>query len=360
MGTLSENLTAFASNFLGDKEAYGKAEKINPSWKRLVEDIPKELKTQAKLTSDFIIEGSIGAGNIAEIPWVGVFDKDITETAQTGYYIVFLFKSNMSGFYLSLNQGWTQYKDRYDDLKEAKLEIKKSAEKAQTILRTTLDFDIGPIELGAMGDLGKGYELGNICSVYYAIDSVIDDDDIVNSLRSLMAVYRELKGLVGTDIFNIKSVASEEDYQEQAQSTDGKSIPEGPIKKPENSLSRSNASWSRDPGIAKVALEKAGYLCLVDTSHTTFTSKANGKQFVEAHHLVPMEHQGKFDYSLDVPENIVALCPICHRKIHLATAEEMINMLKMLIEERKEGLEHRGIEISYRQLEDFYCKVNSR
>jgi len=353
MGVLSEKLIEFASNYLKDKEAHSKAAKTNPSWKRLVDVIPTELRSQAKLSEKFIIKGSIGTTNINEIPWVGVFDREITKGAQNGYYVAFLFKSDMSGFYISLNQGWTQYKEQYGSRK-GKLEIKKSAEKAQAILRTTLDFDLGPIELGAKGSLGKGYELGNICSVSYSMDSLTDDNVLVNSLHALMAVYRELKGLVGTNILHITSAASEEDYQEQAQTADRKSIPDGPIKIPENSLSHNSVAWFRDPSMAKDALESAGYLCLVDTSHKTFTSKANGKQFVEAHHLVPMEHQDKFDYSLDVPENIVALCPICHRKFHLAMAEEMINMLKMLIDERKEGLKHRGIEVSFSQLEGMY------
>ena len=30
---------------------------------------------------------------------------------------------------------------------------------------------------------------------------------------------------------------------------------------------------------------------------------------MEAHHLIPMEFQDDFEHSIDVPENIISLCP---------------------------------------------------
>ena len=54
----------------------------------------------------------------------------------------------------------------------------------------------------------------------------------------------------------------------------------------------------------------------------------NQLQFVEVHHLIPMEKQNDFEDSLDVPENIVALCPNCHRKIHLASKSEKQPMIE--------------------------------
>ena len=78
------------------------------------------------MKSKYKIQGSIGQGNPAEIPWICVFDLDITKSAQDGFYIVYLFTSDMSGVYLSLNQGWTQYEREYGT-KEGRIEIKKNA-----------------------------------------------------------------------------------------------------------------------------------------------------------------------------------------------------------------------------------------
>jgi 5-methylcytosine-specific restriction protein A len=61
----------------------------------------------------YLIEGSAGQGQWAEVPWTAVFDRLITNTARQGFYIVYLFRSDLSGVYLSLNQGVTSIRDVY-------------------------------------------------------------------------------------------------------------------------------------------------------------------------------------------------------------------------------------------------------
>src|ERR1022692_3074775 len=56
----------------------------------------------------YLIKGSAGVGKWASIPWVAIFDPRITTSAQEGYFPVYLFKDDMSGFYLSLIQGFTK------------------------------------------------------------------------------------------------------------------------------------------------------------------------------------------------------------------------------------------------------------
>ncbi len=68
--------------------------------------------------------------------------------------------------------------------------------------------------------------------------------------------------------------------------------------------------------------------------HETFDSK-QGYRYVEAHHLIPMKAQKDFpNINLDRTENIVALCPTCHRAVHLGTKEEKMKHLKPLYDER--------------------------
>jgi 5-methylcytosine-specific restriction protein A len=43
------------------------------------------------------IEGSAEQGQWAELPRVAVFDRLITDTARQGFYIVYLFRSDLSG-----------------------------------------------------------------------------------------------------------------------------------------------------------------------------------------------------------------------------------------------------------------------
>lgn len=107
--------------------------------------------------------------------------------------------------------------------------------------------------------------------------------------------------------------------------------------------------YQRDPSIAQKALRASGYVCEAVHLHTTFIG-VSGNPFVECHHLIPVSMQQKFpSASLDVEENIVTLCPNCHRHVHLGVGESKREILDKLWNARKEGLERRGIEISYEE-----------
>ena len=53
----------------------------------------------------YSFEGSPGKGRWSEVPWVAVFNPLVTETAQSGYYVVYLVSNSGSRIYLSLIQG---------------------------------------------------------------------------------------------------------------------------------------------------------------------------------------------------------------------------------------------------------------
>ena len=113
-----------------------------------------------------------------------------------------------------------------------------------------------------------------------------------------------------------------------------------------------------NPGIAKAALLNVNHTCEYDSSHKTFISSSTGNSYVEVHHLVPMEKQADYDVSLDVPENIVALCPNCHRKIHLASKVEKDPMLEKFLGQRMHTLASRGILITLDDLRTIYKQLD--
>jgi len=112
--------------------------------------------------------------------------------------------------------------------------------------------------------------------------------------------------------------------------------------------------YPRNLSYAKKALEKANFLCEVDNTHQTFISKATNKQYVEAHHLIPLQFQEEFNYSLDVPANIVSLCPNCHRKLHFASIDDKKRILEKLLENRKDELRKFSIEVNKEELFEIY------
>ena len=80
----------------------------------------------------------------------------------------------------------------------------------------------------------------------------------------------------------------------------------------------------------------------------------DGNSYVEAHHLIPMSTQLFFEYTIDFADNIIALCPTCHRKIHHATDEVKKELVEQLYERRKELYISHGIEIDLEMLLSFY------
>lgn len=114
--------------------------------------------------------------------------------------------------------------------------------------------------------------------------------------------------------------------------------------------------YVRDAQIAAYAKQQALYKCEFNSEHKTFISEISNKQYVEAHHLIPMKYQELFFKPLDVPENIVALCPNCHRAIHYAVPEIKNQLISFLFNKRKFYLKNEGINISLDKLLEMYKK----
>jgi len=86
----------------------------------------------------------------------------------------------------------------------------------------------------------------------------------------------------------------------------------------------------RDRVIGEQALKNAGYRCEANEAHQTFLRK-DGKQFMEKHHLIPMERYYEFERIIDHECNVVSLCPTCHRQIHLARLSDRKSILDILL-----------------------------
>ena len=327
---------------------------------------PAAIRTIAAIPANYRLSGSAGQGTWAEIPWICLFDRGVSVSAQSGYYVAYLFRSDMSGVYLSLNMGWTQFADRYKSLEEARKNIKSTAEACRMLLRSSLsDFSHGPIDLVTDRVLGRGYELGHICGKFYSRTAIPEDGTLVDDLRNLIGVYRELKGfLKRTDITDLlghwreeerrSQEAEDTEYQRDVERAEPARLEPTPQNRPDYIEARGQKRWRKNPAIAKASLVSSNYECQGNPAHSTFTSRATGRNYVEAHHLVPMEFQEQFQWSLDVDANIVPLCPNCHRLLHNATQAETASLLRLLFYRREQALVQRGISLSLDELARFY------
>lgn len=110
--------------------------------------------------------------------------------------------------------------------------------------------------------------------------------------------------------------------------------------------------YKRDKQTSLNALARANFCCEFNPEHETFIRKNSDKNYTEAHHLVPLEYQENFQYSLDVEANIVSLCSNCHNKIHYG--KDTKELIQKLYETRKNELEKCGIKISLEELLEMY------
>lgn len=122
-----------------------------------------------------------------------------------------------------------------------------------------------------------------------------------------------------------------------------------PIMEPKEKV-HAGLKYQRNKSLVDKVLKKANYNCEFDSGHKHFVSFNTGANYVEAHHLVPLASQDTFKKDLDIIENMVSLCVVCHKKIHYANIEDKIDILTYFYNLRKDGLKRRGIDL---ELEDF-------
>lgn len=109
------------------------------------------------------------------------------------------------------------------------------------------------------------------------------------------------------------------------------------------------STYSRDSKVGLNALKLAYFKCELDSKHETFVSNSTSRNYVEAHHLIPIKYyySDEFQFSIDNEANIVALCPNCHRLLHFGQLKDKVGLLKKLYDKREQDLKKAGILITF-------------
>ncbi len=141
-------------------------------------EIPREVE---RITGDdrYIVKGSAGQGNWATIPWIAVMDPEITGTTGNGHCIVYLFREDMEGVYLSLHQGITDIINNYGEKRAEEILRTRAEEFREKIKQDNL---LEEISLGK-GGLAPLYEARNIYAKYYPASELPSEKEIENDLK---------------------------------------------------------------------------------------------------------------------------------------------------------------------------------
>lgn len=182
---------------------------LSEKYSSIIEELlPKQLENLSN-NKDLLTTGSVGKGNYSMVPWVTTFNTNITKSTQKGYYIVYLFHPEGKGVYLSLNQGWSE-------IKEKTLGVKKAKEKALALSKYLASYlDDNNFEVGRFyysnnkdskydkSDLPSGYAHGSIIYKYYDFETeVYTEDMMISDYKEMIKLLNGLVNKININEYN--------------------------------------------------------------------------------------------------------------------------------------------------------------
>lgn len=150
------------------------------------------------------------------------------------------------------------------------------------------------------------------------------------------------------------------DFQRKIQEVEiNESLSDTSMREPSYSQETSGKTVIKKAYISKQALKKANFKCEFDNNHNTFLTN-KGIPYMEGHHLIPCTFTNSEDYwskygrNIDCVENIICLCPTCHRRIHFGSTSEKSAIIRFLYKKQISSLQAAGLDISIDKLLSLY------
>jgi hypothetical protein len=191
--------------------------------------------------------------------------------------------------------------------------------------------------------------------------------DMFHPQRFYKGKYPELDKMIIAYLENYleeKEIEDDAAFQEKIQRVDltkGGRLKDTSSIEPDYSSGGGGEIVKKNSRISKQALDSADYKCAAGIEHKTFKT-SRGVPYMEGHHLIPCTpsnakyYWGKQNKNIDCEENVVCLCPTCHRRIHFGDKEEKMAIIKQLYEIQEPKLKRAGITITLQELLDLYIE----
>ena len=277
--------------------------------KDLREDIKKIINDENR----YLVTTSPGKGVWTSTPWMAIFDLFVTETAQKGFYPVFIFKEDMSGVYLTLNQGVTFIRNEYKKSTTEVLRMNADDFRARIgqIPKNFSEIDIILSNENSRKNLARDYEAGNIIAKFYSSSNLPSNNIFEQDIKEILTIYKSL-------IFSHNKL----DFTEEENSNlTG-------IEKKQYSQHR---RIERNQSLIRKVKKVQG--CTCKACGLFFTDKYGelGKDFIEAHHLKMISTLTEEITELDALKDFTVLCSNCHRMIHRTNNTSDLEAFKLLL-----------------------------
>lgn len=326
---LRELLTEIGARFLDEKQ---KALKDN-EFADYVRSDGKEILREVVGDDNLLVKASVGAGNWAEIAWLGMFNAESTTSATSGIYVVYLFSADLKYVYLAQGQGVTQVKEEFGKGQVEEL-LRRSAIIRARVPESAPRFRAGPIELGGSTNLAKEYDSAVAYFAKYDTSNLPEEDMLLEDLHEMLRLYGLLVARGGVDNLETYATFGEFAAAEEASLTEKRQY----IR---------HARIERNAKAANAAKKARGYTCEGCGINFEWIYGERGKGFIEAHHLVPLYTLPEgVSVKIDVQNDFAVLCSNCHRIVHrskpMLSIEELrelkgVRMLRRAFEQKYGG-----------------------
>jgi 5-methylcytosine-specific restriction protein A len=265
-------------------------------------DFPSQISNLTTDKKRYVCRGSAGRGKWTDCPWTATLNTLVTESPQRGYYLVYLFREDMTGVYLSLNQGITDLRNAHGAAARDILVSHASLYRSQ-IYPIPPRFSLRSIDLATTSPSTRSafYESGNICATYYSQGEVPVDDVLISDYSLLLSLYERL-----IQRQNLESAAvqlGEMGSQQDRFIEDLANL-------------RMHERIDRNPKLSAKVKSILGYTCQACGFDFSRVYGPLGVGFIEAHHLVPLSQLKDQVISLDPSKDFAVLCSNCHSMIH--------------------------------------------
>lgn len=140
------------------------------------------------------VDGSVGKGRYAAVPWIALMDEQETTSTRKGVYCVFLFREDMAGVYLTLMQGVTELIEEFKTRRAREVAAERAnlmRARVSDLLSRGFALD-DSIDLHTKAGYAPDYEAATVAHKLYLRDQVPSSDVILADLRALLEAYQNL------------------------------------------------------------------------------------------------------------------------------------------------------------------------
>ena len=319
-----EVLTKFRNEFIGaSKTAF-----TNNSFGNYARSDAKDIISASTGRPDLKVTISVGQSRWAEIPWIGIFNPEITTGATNGIYLVYLFSADLKSVYLCQGQGVTAIKQEFG--REQVSELLRRSDLIRTRVPEHKSRCVsGQINLGGTTPLAKSYGPAVAYSKLYNLDKLPTNSELIDDLKHFIYLYDLLVSRGGTD--NLDNYTY--------------NTPEDDLTIKEKKQYARHSRIERNSSAAAKVKSQLGVVCMGCGFNFERIYGDRGKDYIEAHHLIPLHElpEGK-PVTMDPVKDFAVLCANCHRIVHrkkpMLTLPELqelkgVKMLRKAFEPKK-------------------------